>query len=274
MPTIGRQMSQTLPAHGVSERPADDPLTAAAIGVVAATLAAICHETLGHGLGCIAAGGHITLLTSIFFRCRGGNALTDLAGPLGNLVAGSAAAILLRQASYDRHLRLFLVMVAGVNLLWFSAQLVSCAVLDRDDWSFVALQLRWPAWWRMLALPIGIAAYGAGMRLHASQMIGLRQRTLRIAYAAAAGSAVVAGLAWAHAPIRSAFEGFLTVGVAPSGLLIVAARHNLGARSSETAGRALSRFWAWIIFALTSFAVFVAVQGRGIGPLAKVGLPS
>jgi len=42
-----------------------DLTTVVAVGVVAATLAAVCHETLGHGLGCVVDGGRITLLTSI-----------------------------------------------------------------------------------------------------------------------------------------------------------------------------------------------------------------
>ena len=45
-----------------------DPITVIAVGVLAATLAAVCHETLGHGLGCIVVGGRITLLTSIYLR--------------------------------------------------------------------------------------------------------------------------------------------------------------------------------------------------------------
>jgi hypothetical protein len=47
-----------------------------AAGVLTATLAALCHETLGHGLGCLAVGGRITLLTSIWFRCHGAKSLT------------------------------------------------------------------------------------------------------------------------------------------------------------------------------------------------------
>jgi hypothetical protein len=54
----------------------DDLPTVVAAGVLTATLAALCHETLGHGLGCLAVGGRITLLTSIWFRCHGAKSLT------------------------------------------------------------------------------------------------------------------------------------------------------------------------------------------------------
>lgn len=68
----------------------DDAATVIAIGALAATLADVCHETLGHGLGCFAASGRITLLTSIWFRCQGATALTDAGGPLASLIAGAS----------------------------------------------------------------------------------------------------------------------------------------------------------------------------------------
>jgi hypothetical protein len=61
--------------------PSDDSATVIAAGILAATLAAVCHETLGHGLGCVIDGGRVTLLTSIWFRCHGATSLTDAAGP-------------------------------------------------------------------------------------------------------------------------------------------------------------------------------------------------
>jgi hypothetical protein len=69
----------------------DDRPAVAAAGLLAATSAALCHETMGHGLGCIADGGQITLLTSIWFRCRGRMTMTDAGGPFASLVAGLVA---------------------------------------------------------------------------------------------------------------------------------------------------------------------------------------
>ena len=80
---------------------ADDTPTAMAVGALAATLA-LCHETLGHGLGCVGAGGHVTLLTSIVFRCSHWSAIADAGGPLGNLVAGSLALALLSRTDGAR----------------------------------------------------------------------------------------------------------------------------------------------------------------------------
>lgn len=68
----------------VRTSPADHSGTVIAAGVLAATLAAICHETLGHGLGCIGVGGRITLLTSIWFQCKGATSLTDAGGSIAS----------------------------------------------------------------------------------------------------------------------------------------------------------------------------------------------
>lgn len=68
--------------------PFDDLATVVAADVLAATLADICHETIGHGLDCLVDAGRIVLLTSIWFRCHGATSLTDAAGPLASLMFG------------------------------------------------------------------------------------------------------------------------------------------------------------------------------------------
>jgi hypothetical protein len=97
--------SQSTTSIEASGTLAADPMTVVAVGVLASTLAAVCHETLGHGIGCILDGGRITLLTSIYFRCTGSTALTPAAGPLGNLLAGMAAFALrcCPEATWRRH---------------------------------------------------------------------------------------------------------------------------------------------------------------------------
>src|SRR5690242_19456440 len=100
-----------------------DAATAIAVGALAATLAAICHETLGHGLGCLGAGGHVTLLTSIWFRCSKWSAIIDAGGPMGNLVAGSLALGLLGYCRASATVRLLLLLSAALNLFWFMGQL-------------------------------------------------------------------------------------------------------------------------------------------------------
>jgi hypothetical protein len=255
-----------------SARP-DDAATVVAAGVLAATLAALCHETLGHGFGCVAVGGHVTVLTSIWFRCQGATSLTDAGGGIASLLFGALALAVPLHRIRGPATRLVLLMFGAISLFWFAAQLIDHAALDRDDWHFIALRLHWPWVWRPLMVVVGIAAYAAVMRwtrtlLRDADTPG--SQAIRLAYLASAGSAVLAGLMWPPEPVRSAVEGLLTLGVAPVGLLVSARRANPGREQAGT--RAIVRSWPLIAISLALFAGFAWVQGRGLGPLAGVPL--
>jgi hypothetical protein len=250
----------------------DDAATVIATGVLAATLATLCHETLGHGLGCVLDGGRVTLLTSIWFRCHGATSLTDAAGPFASLAAGLAAFGLLKIEQVERVARFLLILFGAISLFWFAGQLIDHAVINGDDWGIIAHRNHWPPLRRPTAIAAGVATYAGTIALTAA---ALRRKgapgwqAIGLAYAASAASAVIAGLMWQPAPMRSALEGFLTLGIAPLGLLVAAKR---AARSADDAAP-IPRSWPWIATGAVVFVIFVAVQGRGLGPLAAIGLP-
>jgi hypothetical protein len=255
----------------------DDWLTLIAIGVLAASLAAFAHEAVGHGTGCLVVGGRITLLTSIYFRCLGATALTDAAGPIGNLLPAIGVIVLLRsRLKWSAPTRLFLTLLGGINLFWFAGQMIYSAVLDTEDIAFVAHELSWPSSWRILAFGAGLAIYVIGVRVFARTtrtMIVRDQRCsairwrIGIAYVGAAGSAVVAGLLWKGNPLGSAINGLLTVGVAPFGIWLAAIRaQQLG--PLQDAAKPVTRSGLWLVVALIIFLAFAAIQGRGVGTLA------
>src|SRR5262245_61125143 len=93
----------------------DDIITVTACGAFSATLAAVCHETLGHALTCLAEGGQLTLLTSIWIRCQGASNLWVVAGPLASLIAGLIGLALLRRQSISGVQRLALTLFSGFN---------------------------------------------------------------------------------------------------------------------------------------------------------------
>ena len=252
----------------------DDTATAVAVGVLAATLAVIGHETIGHGLGCMGSGGHVTLLTSIWFRCSQGTPLSDAGGPLANLLAGFAAIVLLvTYAKLQPAGRLFLFMFGALNLCWFTAQLAYESLTGtHDDWYWL-LQSR-PALWRPVGALGGVGGYLLATRWFSGvirRLRGPQAHAILLAYAAAAGSAVVSGLLWQPEPLRSALEGFLTLGVAPVGLLRIA-------RSSRAIGREVAlgpvpRSWIWICGGFALFGAFLFIQARGLGPMSGSVLP-
>ena len=266
----------SLPVEAPGPRAAsDDPATVIAAGILAATLAALCHETLGHGLACVGVGGRIILLTSIWFQCQGATSLTDAGGPLASLVAGAAAFALLSLDISRGVARFVLILFGALSLFWFAGQLIDHALINGDDWGFIARRNSWPWIWRPIAATIGVAAYAAAIGLSRAL---LRRKdapgrnAIRLAYAAGAASAVIAGLMWRPEPIRSALEGFLTLGIAPLGLL-VAARRAGGDADGITLVPPMARSWRWIAVSLVVFAIFLFVQARGLGSLAAIGRP-
>ncbi len=226
----------------------------------------------GHGLGCVIDGGRITLLTSIWFRCHGGNTLTDAGEPIASLVGGLAAFALLPAARTNRISRLTLVLFGAFSVFWFAGQLIDHAVINRDDWAIIARRNHSPAVWRPISIGLGIAVYAGGIALTTAalrQKDAPRPSAVALAYAAGAASAVLAGLMWQPMPLSSALEKFLTLGIAPLGLLIAARR----ARSDPANTAPILGTWAWIAVTTMVFVIFLLVQGRGIGSLGGYDLP-
>src|SRR5579883_2745962 len=244
--------------------------TVIAVGVLAATLADVCHEALGHGLGCAGVGGHIALLTSTWFRCSKWVPIADAGGPIGNLVAGLTAAALLTHVSLGSAARLFFLLFGALNLFWFTGQLTFESLTGtHDDWYWM-LQSQ-PALWRPVAAAAGIGGYmfaGRWFSTFVRKRAGyLQGHSIRLAYAAAAASAIISGLAWRPAPWLSAFQGFLMMGVAPLGLLRVAGATS-GSVEREVNGGLVPRSWAWIFLCVIVFGLFLFTQARGLGPMA------
>jgi hypothetical protein len=255
----------------------NDPATVSAVGTLAATLAAVCHETLGHGLACVGSGGHITLLTSIWFRCQGAAAIADLGGPVGNLVAGCAALALLRYTKASPGAMLLLLMLGALNLFWFMGQLIYESLTNtHDDWYYVmSSQIGRPGMWRTVGAIVGVAGYVFVARW-VSAIIrnrgGPQPHAIRLAYVAAAAAAVIAGLVWRPDPLHSALQGFLALGIAPLGLLSVA-RKASGEVGHDVAASAVPRSWIWITVSAVIFGIFLIVQARGLGSMATSGWP-
>jgi hypothetical protein len=260
---------ETMPPNRDARARSDDAATVAAIGVLAATLADLCHETIGHGLGCVGVGGRITLLTSIWFRCQGATALTDAGGSLASLVLGGIVLTLSRRSGTTA--RLLMILFGAINLFWFAAQLMFHALFNSDDWFFVARQLGWTWIWRPIAATLGIVAYAATIRLTMASLsgpLGLRFRTVCLGYGGAVASAVIAGLMWRPEPVRSAVEGLLTFGFDPVGLLLAS---RWADRPLTVTGIApIRRSYLWIVAGLLLFGGFLFIQARGLGPLAGV----
>ena len=240
----------------------NDRLTVASLGVLAGTLAAVAHEAVGHGSGCLAVGGRIMLLTSIFFKCAGGTGLTDVAGPIGSLTFGVITAAALKLFTPSTWPRFLLLMSALISLGWFAGQAIYSAALNRDDWAFFARSQGWPPIWRPIVGAAGACTYVWAARVLAAYS---KSSETNAALTAATASAALAGLLWTKAPLQSALEGAAAVGIAPAILLLLSKRRRMASDESTPLG---SRSWPWVAVAAASYALFLIWPSRGLGPLS------
>lgn len=253
----------------------DDLLTLAAIGVLAALAATVAHEVAGHSLGCLAAGGDVRLITTIFFRCTGGNATTDLGGPLGNLALGLVAlSLTANRRIVFSEMRLFLLLMGGLALFWFFAQLVVDGMAATDDWNFAAGQLGWPASWRVLAVGVGIAGYDLtrrgltrGMRtLSTGQDPAGDRRRILVPWLSGLVAVTASAALFAADRTGGIRDTVLTLGVMPLGLwlaVVLAARFG---PTGESPAPPTPRRWTWIAVAAVAYVAYCLIIARGLGP--------
>jgi len=119
--------------------------TLAAIASVAFVVACVAHEAVGHGGMCLALGGRITLLTSVYFRCANGGPLTDAAGPLMYLIVGAACWLLARGRPVASWSRLFFVLAMAPNLFWGAGYFTFSAATNTMVKSELGQSSGWPS---------------------------------------------------------------------------------------------------------------------------------
>ncbi len=249
----------------------DNIWTTAAVGLLAYASADIAHHVLGHGGACLALGGSIISMTSVFVNCSLHGATIDLAGPLTNLVIGVLAVIFTRLATRASlsTLRLFLTFLAGFNLFWFAGQLVFSVATRTDDWAWAMKQFHVGA-----SVRFGLIAFGAFVYLWAMHVITSdlapyarpRARAGRIVFIVwtAAGITACATAALDHNVITAIFWHALPQSVVMSiGLLLVPKRATQWTPLGELAPM-LSFSIPWTIAAAIVGVTTVLLLGPGV----------
>ncbi len=103
-PAKGASAESSPPRMREATKP--DLWTIAAIAVVAAVIADLIHEGLGHGGMCLATGGQPLALSTVHFECSGDTRLVAAGGTLANLIFGAlfwGAARAVKQAAPWRY---------------------------------------------------------------------------------------------------------------------------------------------------------------------------
>jgi hypothetical protein len=259
---------------GSPVRESDDVVTICAISLVAAIIANVVHEGLGHAVTALLTGTQSGVLTTVAWSSDFDSRLVAAGGTLANLAAGVAFWIALRGATGATvRLRYFLLVSLAFNLFTGTGYFFFSGVTNFGDWAVViaGLQAHWL--WRTLLVVVGIAAYygavlvvGIGLVRHVgvARNDARRLRKLTLIPYLAATLLVCAGGLFNPLGIQLMWQSALpgTAG-ADSGLLWLQyyiPRGTIPERGSERIGRS----YAWISVAVALSSVFVLVLGRGI----------
>ena len=239
--------------------------TLVAIAALAFVLACVAHEAFGHGGMCVAVGGHVTLLTSVYFRCSTGGPLTDAAGPIMNLAVGAVFGGVLRtRRSLSPSWRLLLVFAMAFNLFWGAGYFVFSAVTNTGDWAFVLRELALqPSWlWRCLTGALGVYLYYRSVALVA---LHLPSGTPLVApYLVAGTVSCFAALFFAGPTLPAIREAAQESFGAAVGLLLLAYR-NSSRVDSQPSVVFVNRSGGWVFTSALVTLAFVATLGRGYG---------
>ena len=240
-----------------------DYLTLVALAALSFIAACVAHEAIGHGGMCIAIGGHVSLLTSVYFHCSNGGPLTDAAGPTMNLIVGAACWYAL--GSWSRpsmQWRLFLVLTMAFNLFWGAGYFVFSAITDTGDWAFVlrGLALQPRPLWLFLMGALGVCLYYCSMRLVAARLPA--GTPLVVAYLTA-GAVSCLAVFFFNGPVLPALrEAAMESFGAAVGLLLLARRTST--LRDSVAEMVVARSNGWIFASASAMLAFVAILGRGL----------
>lgn len=238
----------------------NDLWTTGAVAVSAMMAATVAHEALGHGGACLAMGGKVTLLTSVYFRCNPSGPWIDAGGPIGNLVAAVLALMILPLMKSGAS-RLFAALLFAFSASWFAGYAIYSFLLLKGDY---VLALRGFLPHLTAEMPIRIAAVVGGLALYPiSRKIVARyltfasvQRLLFISWFAGTAAAMAAAAFFAPERLGAIKDGAFEIGLASVPLLLF--------RNGTDDDTVVVRSPLWIGVTALFYVVFVWLLGRGI----------
>jgi hypothetical protein len=151
-------MDATVGSASVTSR--DDVLTICAISLLAAILANVVHEGLGHAATALLTGTKSGVLTTVAWSSDFDTRFVAAGGTLANLGAALVLWLTLRSATgASVRLRFFLLTSLAFNLLAGTGYFFFSGVTNFGDWAVVIAGLRVHWLWRTLLVTGGVAAY-------------------------------------------------------------------------------------------------------------------
>src|SRR6185295_12001240 len=258
-----------MPRGGVH---ADDPITLAALGGLAYVAIMVTHEAVGHGIGCVIAGGH-PVVTSVATQCQVESIAMVAAGPLLNWITGIGLALHLPgHPRSSPHLAWLLWLVMTFSLLLAAGYLLFCGVAGFGDWATVASRWSPPGVWRPAAAIVGGGAYYLALLVLARRRPllagdGKGDRLRRLLVWPYLGAGIVACLAGLFNPIDLTRRLLLPI-ASSFGACFGATRIpdidvSRSSRASDEALAPIDRRPAWLIAAAIVVVAFAGIVGPG-----------
>ena len=236
-------------------------------GMVAYMLTDIIHEVIGHGATCLIIGHKIDLISSVYFKSRPGSFLTDIGGPIANLLSGLLIHTLLKnKKGLSLPITLLLLNLLAYNLCWFSGTILESAFSNSGDWTYAVRELHIGALGKLVLIIAGTIAYLFSIsvvRAHANR-IGAAftgfplKKSIIYSWFAAAISATIAGVCFRHDRANAALEGLLeALGLLP--VIVIIPGKQVRSTHQEPGSNPIM-----IISILILFFIFCLTLGRGI----------
>jgi len=150
----------------------DDILTICAISLLAAIIADVLHEGVGHAALALLLGAQSGVLSTVAWSSTFESRLVAAGGTLVNLVAGVIFFLLLRRAqNVSAGMRYFLLLCMAFNLFDGTGYFFFSGVTNFGDWARVIANSH-PHWfWRMTLVVAGIAAYYGAIVLLGTEFV-------------------------------------------------------------------------------------------------------
>src|SRR5262245_24619928 len=127
----------------------DDTLTVCAISLLAAMIADVLHEAVGHAALAVLLGAHSGVLSTVAWSSTFESRLVAAGGTLLNLAGGAIFYLLLRRAKHvSASMRYFLLLCMAFNLFDGTGYFFFSGVTNFGDWARVIANSH-PHWlWR------------------------------------------------------------------------------------------------------------------------------
>jgi hypothetical protein len=238
-------------------------LTLIAVSALSFICACAAHEAIGHGGICLAVGGKIKLITTVYFRCTGSTPLVDAAGPAANLLTGFICLYLLRKFSPAQPLKLFLIYSMAFNLFWGSGYFIFSAITGRGDLYYVIRDLNMSplGFWRLMLGLAGIIMYYLSVRL--VRKYSLTGLPLIIPYLTAGITACISTLFYRGDMLPALHDASLESFVSGIGLVIIYFMRKR--RIEEDKNKFIvEKSIGWQAASLVVTVIFILTMGIGI----------